>query len=56
MSTMTLHILQMGSFEMHMRGGPFVATDKPVFAIDKKKLIVPLEEDLSAGKGFHLLY
>ncbi len=40
----------MGSFEMHMRGGPFVAPDKPVFAIDKKKLIVPLEDDLSAGK------
>ncbi len=45
----------MGSFETHMRGGPFVAQPEkpvnpnrqvnPVNQIQKKKLIIPLEDE-----------
>lgn len=45
----------MGSFETHMRGGPFVAQPEkpvnpnrqvnPINQIQKKKLIIPLEDE-----------
>ena len=40
----------MGSFETHLRGGPFIAPANPSDQFERKKLIVPEEEkDFSTG-------